>query len=218
METHVASRPPLRRHRLAGDTTTEERLHSLAERDFEPRFFGDNDDRFGWWFHTGEEWPRGQLANLMVLSELGQPGGWSRVFTHSNLTKFREPTVEGVDYPTLGIAQAWNDPQAGALWVETYPATTAAAGLKTSWRVSRLAKPEDVTVQCDGSGFTAWRVTGPETIQINADVATHLFRISTGYHGGAQPLVHHETAATGMVPGKAVYLPAAPPGGSCCPG
>ena len=204
--------------RELGDTTTEERLRSLVEREFEPRFFGDDDDRFGWWFNTGEEWPRGQLANLMMLSELGQPGDWSRFFTQSNLTKFEEPTVEDIDYPNLGIAQAWNDHETGALWVETYVATTTAEGRNTSWRVTQLPNSDDVTIECDGSTFTSWRVPAPGTIEVNADVADHLFRISTGYHGGNQTLLRNRAAESRPAPDKRLYVPAAPTGGSCCAG
>jgi hypothetical protein len=203
--------------REMGDTTTEDRLRSLAEREFEPRFFGDNEDQFGWWFNTGEEWPRGQLAALMMLGELGEPGAWARVFTQPNLGKFDQPTVHDVDYPNLGLAQAWNDLDAGALWVETYAATSSARHTQTTWRVSGLPDPGAVTVECDGKDFTAWRVTGPDTIEVNADIADHLFRIVTGYHGGEPPPEFRAgERAAGTVPTKTLYVPSAPAGGSCC--
>jgi hypothetical protein len=59
-----------------GDSRTEQRLREVAERTFEPRWFGEDGDRFGWWFHLGEEYPRGQLCSLMMLTELGEPGSW----------------------------------------------------------------------------------------------------------------------------------------------
>jgi hypothetical protein len=45
--------------REVGDSTTEKRLRAYAEREFEPRVFGEENDRFGWWFGRKEPYPRG---------------------------------------------------------------------------------------------------------------------------------------------------------------
>ena len=74
-------------------------------------------DRFAWWFDLGEEWLRGQLSSLMMLTELGEPGAWSRVFNQPNLAKFSEPTVSGVDYPTRGLAQCWMNSMTGNMQI-----------------------------------------------------------------------------------------------------
>ncbi len=167
--------------RELGDTLTEVRLRQLAEAAFEPKFFGPDGDRFGWWFKFGEDWPRGQLSSLMVLTELGEPGAWSQVFKQPNLAKFAQPTVSGVDYPTLGISQCWNDLDAGALWVETYCATTSKRGAATTWRVSGLPNPAAVRVMMDDSDFSGWSVSGADSIAIHSDIDTHRFRIATGF-------------------------------------
>ncbi len=172
--------------RELGDTVTEVRLRQLAEASFEPKFFGPDGDRFGWWFKFGEPWPRGQLSSLMVLSDLGDPGSWGRVFNQPNLAKFSEPTVSGVDYPTLGISQCWNEPNAGALWVETYCAASSKRGAATTWRVSGLPNPAAVRVMMDESDFSGWSISGADSIEINTDVDTHRFRIVTGYTGDSQ--------------------------------
>ena len=190
--------------RELGDTLTETRLRQLAEAAFEPKFFGPDDDRFGWWFKFGERWPRGQLSSLMVLTELGEPGAWSRVFNQPNLAKFSEPSVSGVDYPTLGIAQCWNDLAAGALWVETYCATAAQRGVATTWRVSGLPNPAAVRITIDDSEFSAWSITGPDSIVINSDVNAHRFRIATGYTGHANYVPAAATATS--VPKEIVTL------------
>jgi hypothetical protein len=201
--------------REVGDSATEQRLRQLAERTFEPRWFGEDGDRFGWFFHLGEEYPRGQLCSLMMLTELGEPGSWGRVFTHPNLEKFRQPTVVGVDFPSLGIAQGWNDVEAGALWVETYAATSA-RGARTTWRVTQLPDAASASVQCDGSDFPAWRVVEPGTIELDTDIGQHRFRIATGYRGGEVPRVAGERRGPVIVPAKTGYVPAVPGGGSCC--
>jgi hypothetical protein len=153
-----------------------------------------------------------------MLGEVGEPGAWTRVFDQPNLTKFDEPTVEGIEFPTLGVAQAWNDNTAGALWVETYAATSAARGQRTTWRVTQLPAAGDVSVVCDGSDFTAWRAIGQSTIEIDTDVDHHVFRIDTGFHGAAGRATPTEVA-TEKRPGasiKTLYTPASSCSASCC--
>ena len=154
--------------------------------DFEPKFFGPDGDHFGWWFGFGEEWPRGQLSSLMVLSELGEPGAWSRVFNEPNLDKFSEPTVSGVDYPKLGLSQCYNDLEAGELWVETYCATSSARGSETGFTVSGLPDPGSVRVMMDGSAFDSWSVSGPDSIEIRTQITSHEFCVSTGFNNAVR--------------------------------
>ncbi|MGH9000888.1 MAG: hypothetical protein ACRDY7_16020 [Acidimicrobiia bacterium] len=201
--------------REVGDLHTEDRLRSHAERHYEPRHFGEGDSRFGWWFGNGEEWPRGQLASLMMLADLGEPGAWGRVFNQPNLAKFDQPTLEGVDYPALGVAQAWNDPAEGVLWVETYAAEPSARGSKTSWRVTNLPDAATVTVTLDGSDFSAFRVTAKDTVEFDTDIGEHILRIVTGYREGAPPPSREPTESGGVSPGR-VYPPDPGGGASCC--
>lgn len=192
--------------RELGDTVTETRLRQLAEAAFEPKFFGPDGDHFGWWFKFGEPWPRGQLSSLMVLTELGEAGAWSQVFNRPNLAKFSEPSVSGVDYPTLGIAQCWNDLSAGALWVRTYCATGSKRGAATTWRVSGLPNSAAVRITLDDTEFSAWSITGPDSIEIHSDVDTHQFRIATGYTGN----VNYAPPAAADTPASNVSVTLAP--------
>lgn len=173
--------------RELGDSVTEARLRQAAESTFEPRFFGPDGDHFGWWFRFGEQWPRGQLSSLMVLSELGTPGAWSLVFNQPNLEKFAQPTVSGVDYPAMGLSQCWNDRDRGALWVETYCATAPKRGSATRFTVSGLADPAAVRIIADGQPFDAWSPCGPDAIEIRTDIAQHRFRLVTGYARESRP-------------------------------
>jgi len=180
--------------REVGDSATEARLRQVAEADFEPKFFGPDGDHFGWWFGFGEEWPRGQLSSLMVLSELGEPGAWSRVFNEPNLEKFSEPTVSGVDYPNIGLSQCWNNLDAGELFVETYCATASERGNETGFTVGGLPDPGSVRVMKDGSAFEGWSVTGPDSIELHTRIATHEFRISTGFNKEVRARIPATTA------------------------
>ena len=211
--------------REVGDHVTENRLRELAEASFEPRFFGEDNDRFGWFFGNGELWPRGQLASLMILSELGEPGSWLKVFNEPNLAKFSEPTVSGVDYPALGISQCWNDLDAGVLWVETYCATTSKRGEATAWQISGIPDTAEVRVIADEGEFTGWVATGANSIEIRSDVNTHQFRIETGFRHGSKVAASFATEAQSQesaiisAPDSATVasaLASASCGSSCC--
>jgi hypothetical protein len=183
-----------------GDTTTAERLQDYAEREFEPRFFGDEDSRFGFFFGYGEEHPRGQQSALMVMPEVGGRGAWSRVFNAPNLAKLVEPTVEGIDYPSLGVSVARNDHDAAELHVRTYAATPSHAGRTTTWRVTQLPDPDAVRVTCDGQEFTGWRVSGPDAIELTLDVGDHDVRVRTGYRPGDRAAASAPAAAPRRAP------------------
>jgi hypothetical protein len=212
--------------RELGDVTTERRLSSVAEREFGPNFFGDDPDRFAWQFGLEEPYPRGQLNGLMILSEIGERGAWSRVYNGPYAPQFHLPTVEGVDFPSLGISEAHNDEATGQLHVSTYAATSVDSGNKTSWRVSQLPDPESVTVYRDGSLFTDWRRIEDKSIEINSTVGTHRFRIVWDSSGkAAAGLDDQESTVTGAArisesslasaPAKK-YRPASPSNCACC--
>ncbi len=184
-----------------GDAVTDRRLALYAEEHFEPTFFGADGGEFGWWFRLGEPWPRGQLSALMMMAEVGGPGAWARLYRRPNLTKFSEPTVEGVEFPVLGISRAWNDRAAGVLHVTTYAADRSRAGAATRFRVTGLADAASVTVRCDGEEHRRWRVTAPDAIEIESDVADRAFEIVTGRPAGA---LVTERAAARTEPGGVV--------------
>jgi hypothetical protein len=210
--------------REVGDSTTEKRIREHAERTFEPRTFGAENDRFGWWFGRKEPYPRGQLSALHMLCELGDGGSWSRVFNQPNLAKFDEPTVVGVDYPSLGISEAWNDAESGNLRVATYAATPSRRGSPTTFRVTKLLSTQAVRVRCDGVEDSRWRAVGDDTIEIECEIGEHRFEIAT--RGRARDDTsdrrRRNVTATGAVvetgSESRVYVPAPPPNcaAPCC--
>jgi hypothetical protein len=163
--------------RELGDDVTEQRLRTVAERDFQPRTFGAERDRFAYWFGLDTPWPRGQLNALMMLAEIDQPGAWWRVFNEPNLAKHDQPTLVGVDYPALGIVTAYYQPQAHTLWVRTCAGTPSHRRSLTAWRVTNLPAPATVSITCDGQDFTAIRALDDHTIEVTSDVDDYLFRI-----------------------------------------
>ena len=169
--------------RELGDDVAVARLSAAAERQYEPKFFGKDEDRFGWWFHLNENYPRGQRSALMMVSEVGEGGDWMRAFQTPHLDKFDAPTVEGVDFPSLGLFQAWNDTERGTLHIGTYAATTEHQGRKTSWRITGLPDAGRAVVLCEGQAFGNFEVESPTTIRVDSTVATLRYQIHTGYHG-----------------------------------
>ena len=55
-----------------GDDAVVERLRLAADQFSEPRWFGENMDRFGWWFNYGEPWPRGQGTGQQMINEIAE--------------------------------------------------------------------------------------------------------------------------------------------------
>ena len=166
-----------------GDHTSLERLRAAAELAFEPKSFGDHDEMFGWWFGLNEGFPRGQLSAQMMLAEVGEGDAWGRALEAPHLDKYAAPTVEGVDFPSIGLYQAWNDTDGGALNVGTYAAAPDRRGMETSWRVTHLPNPDDVYILCDGQPFTRFAVDGPDSIRIDGDIDQRHYQIFTGYRG-----------------------------------
>ena len=167
-----------------GDDVTATRLSDHVEANYDPRYFGDQEEMFGWWFQFDEAWPRGQISALLMMSEVGGKGAWRRLFREPNLWKLDAPSVEGVEFPALGIAQARNDVAAGTLIVETYAADPSKKGAATSFEAFNLPSANDIAVRCDGASYDKWRVTGPGRIAIDLSIGAHLFEIETGYRRG----------------------------------
>ena len=96
-----------------------------------------------------------------MCSEVMTEGAWSRSFNAPNWrARFAEPTVEGVDFPTVGIVEARNDLNEGTLRVST-ASPTGASGDATSFNIVTLEGCDlgSVTATCDGEAFTGFTVT-----------------------------------------------------------
>jgi hypothetical protein len=164
--------------REVGDSHTEQRLREIVENECEPRFFGPENDRFGYWFGIDDPWPRGTLNATIMMADAGAPGAWSRVFNEPLTSVHSEPTVSGVDYPTLGIRRARNDMAARVLDVETTAGSPSRRGTPTTFTIDRLPDPGAATMTLDGHDHPFWRVTGPDSIAVDLDVAAHHLRLT----------------------------------------
>ena len=213
--------------REVGDVTTERRMKAVAEREWGPNFFGEDEDRFAWGFGLPDKHPRGQLNGLMILSEIGGPGAWTDVYKGSRDAQFDLPTVEGVDYPDLGISRATNELSDNTLYVTTYAATAARRGSATSWKVTQLADPKSIRIYCGDQVFHDWGRIDEHSIEINSTIDDHEFRIVGEAHSATANAdrtrssisAQSSSGASALSSGPPTtmkYRPAAPPSCACC--
>lgn len=175
-----------------GDHTAVSRLSAAAERYSEPRWFGDDMDKFGWWFNYGEPWPRGQGSGQLMISEIAE-GSWIDAFKVKHLDKYTAPTLEGVDYPNLGVDTAWNDKDNGVLNIGTYVADRNLAGQQTSWRITNLPNASEAVVICDGATISDVEIVDGNTIRVPTDIGQHQYQIYTGYFGQEVAAIRSES-------------------------
>ncbi|HLG95161.1 MAG TPA: hypothetical protein VKX49_02485 [Bryobacteraceae bacterium] len=146
---------------------------------------------FGWWTNFSTEgYPRGQASATMMVADIGRPGDWSRSLQAPFMDKFSAPTVEGVDFPAMGLYQAWNDSATGTLSVGTYAASPEKRGAATSFRVTGLPSASAVRISVGGQAFTRFEVTGPNSIRIDSTIDNRQFRIETGFRGAGRRADH----------------------------
>lgn len=178
--------PPLRDRRVhalglvlareLGDAVAEARLREYVERVYEPTW-DDRAGEFTWGFGLGEPVPRGQLNGVVMMAEIGGQGSWAGIFNRPKLGKFGEPTVCGVQFPDLGITQAWFDGDANRLAVSTHAGPAGRRGAPSAFRVTSLPSPQRIAVTCDGEPFPRWRVSGPDEITLETTVDERHFLI-----------------------------------------
>ena len=170
--------------RELGDSAVADKLKAAADRESDPRFFGRNNEQFGWWTTSPTEgYPRGQASATLMVSEIGRPGDWLRALQAPHMDKFTAPTVVGVDFPAMGCHRAWNDVANGALMVGTYAASADKRGANTSFNIVNLPNASSVQITVDGQPFTRFTVTSPTSIRLDTTIDTREFRVVTGYRG-----------------------------------
>jgi hypothetical protein len=165
---------------------------------------------------------------MLMAAEIAGPGDWTRAFQAPHLDKYTAPTVEGVEFPSLGVSQAWNDRANGTLHVVTYAAAPDKSGAATRWRVTNLPSSSNVTVRLNGQPFSRFSPVGPRTIEITSTIDAHQFEIVTGYRGDGTraaveppPLKPRAAATASLLPSAnpdqpGPTPPVTGPGCPCC--
>jgi hypothetical protein len=160
-----------------GETSVLARLRGHAEERFEPTWDVRRGE-FAYRFGLDEPHPRGQPNATIMMAEFGDAGAWSRIFAQANLQRLTEPTVAGVDYPNLGISQAFFDAGRRLLTVSTHAAEPDMVGTSTTFSIEELPAPQRCRVERDGQPHTRWRVSGAAGISVDTEIAEHVFTIA----------------------------------------
>ncbi|MCZ6501673.1 MAG: hypothetical protein O6945_04065 [Gammaproteobacteria bacterium] len=145
---------------LAGefaDSSTKQKLWEAAEEHIEPtRDQSTGEFTFG--LKLNELHPRGQWNARMMAGWVCTQGAWSRIFNEPNLSKFDEPTVEGINFPMVALSEArWDG---NTLHIAAHPQNSEAKGTVTMARLANVAsskgwvltKPSGDKVLLDGRG------------------------------------------------------------------
>ena len=117
-----------------------------------------------------------------MMSEIAE-GNWIDAFQGKHMDKYSAPTLEGVDYPNLGVSTAWNDTENGVLHVGTYVGDRNAAGRATSLRITKLPNASEAVVIKNGSAVNGIQVVDANTIRFDTEIGDHQYQIRTGYFG-----------------------------------
>ncbi|MGQ4810599.1 hypothetical protein NKDENANG_04080 [Candidatus Entotheonellaceae bacterium PAL068K] len=162
-----------------GNNAVYAKLKAHAETYYEPTWEAETGE-FTWRFGLNETHPRGQLNATMMMAEALHPDAWWRLINDPNLCKFTDPTVYGVDFPTVCLSQAWYDVDRRRLAITTDAGLPNATGRPTSFRIGNL-DPSSCHVAIDGQPSEAWRVVDGH-LEITTTVGSHtvLITLHTG--------------------------------------
>ena len=160
--------------RECADEALYAKLKAYTDANYEP-MWDTRTGEFTWRFGLAEAHPRGQLNATAAMVEADGPGVWSGLLERHHLRKFVEPTVYGVNFPQVCLAQAIYDAERRLLAVATDAGAPGAAGEPTTFRVTNVA-PERCVVEVDGARSDEWRVVDGD-VEVSTTVARHTFII-----------------------------------------
>ncbi|MCH8258118.1 MAG: hypothetical protein IIA75_09515 [Proteobacteria bacterium] len=124
---------------LAGefaDPSIKQKLWDAAEEHIEPTW-EQSTGEFTFGLKLNEHHPRGQWNARLMAGWVCTEGAWSRIFNEPNLVKFDEPTVEGVDFPTVALSEArWDG---DTLHIAAHPQNSEASGTVTLVKLVNIA-------------------------------------------------------------------------------
>ncbi len=122
----------------------EASIRSALEASYEPTWDRARGE-FSWGLGLGEEYPRGQYNGFLAAAEAVSEGSWAR---RSESPLPTQPgLVEGVDFPTVALAEArWDE---RTLRLRLHPQNDEVLGRPTHFRVTGLDDPDRWQVEGD---------------------------------------------------------------------
>ncbi len=165
-----------------GLSSIEAALSQQIDAQYQPTF-DTTTGEFTWGFELEEEYPRGQYNGTMAAAQVATRDSWWRLANELPGSRFTEPTVEGVDFPTLSLDEAWWDASRRELSIGTTAMSASAVGRPTSFRVVNLDEPSRWTVSVTSSDSSAPPVDVSPCaggIEIRTMVGRHHLVVSAG--------------------------------------
>jgi hypothetical protein len=144
------------------DPETKQHIWSVAEEYIEPNWDKENGE-FTLGLGLNEPYPRGQLNARIMAGWSCKQGAWSRIFNKPNLTKFEEPTIIGVDFPSVALSVAQWDGKAMHLAAHAQNAQTF--GTETTVQMINVPSSKGWSI-VQGSGARATLTDEGDSITI----------------------------------------------------
>ncbi len=152
-----------------GDDSVRERIWDAAGEFLEPSWDRERGE-FTLGFGLGEPHPRGQLNARAMAARACTAGAWARIFNEPNLTKFDEPTVVGVDFPSVALSEARWDVGRGELRVRAVAKNESLLGAPTQFRVTNVSGASGWTLRSETAEATQLgSAAGDVLVEIPAD-------------------------------------------------
>ena len=155
-----------------GDKPLHAKVKGFVEKTNQPTW-DEPRGEFWWGFGLDEPLPRGQINAAAAMAEANTYKGWSKLFEAKNLRRFVEPTVHGIDFPSMCLTQASYDVDRGVLAAASDAGVPAARDKPTTFRIGNMP-PGTCTVEIDGEPSTDWRMIDGE-LEISTTIGRHTY-------------------------------------------
>jgi hypothetical protein len=154
----------------------EDALCAQIDAQYQPTFDPATGE-FTWGFELEEEHPRGQYNGTMAAAQVATRDSWWRLANELPGSRFTDPTVEGVDFPTLSLDEAWWDADRAELVIGTTPMNDAVVGAPTSFRVVNLDEAARWTIRAS-TGAPVETAPVERGIEIRTTVDRHALTVT----------------------------------------
>jgi len=182
-----------------GDDVTEARMRAYVEERSEPRTFGEEEDRFGFFFGWGEPYPRGQHSALLMSRRLvavahGRAGRTTRTSGSSRRRRSRASSTRHLACQSRAT---------------TLSAASCCSAPTPQPRRKPVARPACMSCSCPTSTRFASRATGRSSppgarpgrtpSSSTLTIGDHALVLWTGYHGQRVPVAREHVSSTPTV-------------------
>jgi hypothetical protein len=156
----------------------ERALSEAIDAQYQPTFDAASGE-FTWGFELDEEHPRGQYNGTMAAAQVATRDSWWRLANERPGTRFTDPTVEGIDFPTVSVDRAWWDADRRELSIATTPVNESVVGRPTTFRVVNLDAPSHwVGRDASGRGVTFSTKVIERGIEITTTIDRHQLTVT----------------------------------------